>query len=163
MFIFGGMMFKKILIPTDGSPISAAAAHAGVAFAAKIGAEIVGIFVAPEYQYPIYVEMIPPNFPTEEEHKESMRKAGEIYLGEIRKAADDAGLKFSGTTVFSDATAQEIVAAAGQTGCDLIFMGSHGRSGWRKLLLGSVTSKVLSLSATPVLVHPAAQEKPAGT
>lgn len=156
-------MYKKILVPTDGSPISAAAARAGVAFAAKIGAEIVGIFVAPEYQYPIYVEMIPPNFPTEEEHKESMRKAGEIYLGEIKKAADDAGLKFSGMTVFSNATAQEIVAAAGQTGCDLIFMGSHGRSGWRKLLLGSVTSKVLSICTTPVLVHPAAEEKPADT
>lgn len=154
------MMYQKILIPTDGSPISTAAAHAGVAFARKIGAEVVGIFVAAEYQYPIYVEIIPPNFPTEEEHKESMRKAGEIYLGEIRKVAGDAGLKFSGMTVFSDATAQEIVAAAEQNGCDLIFMGSHGRSGWRKLLLGSVTSKVLSICKTPVLVH-RAEEKPA--
>lgn len=76
-------MYKKILIPTDGSPISTAAAHAGVAFAQQIAAEILGIFVAPEYQYPIYVEMIPANYLTDEEHKEAMRKAGANYLGEI--------------------------------------------------------------------------------
>ena len=84
-------MYKKILIPTDGSPISTAAARAGVAFAQQIAAEILGIFVAPEYQYPIYVEMIPANYLTDEEHKEAMRKAGANYLGEIQKVADDAG------------------------------------------------------------------------
>ena len=40
-----------------------------------------------------------------------------------------------------------------QEGCDLIFMGSHGRSGWGQLLLGSVTNKVLSHTTKPVLVH----------
>ncbi len=146
-------MYKKILIPTDGSPISTAAAHAGVAFAQQIAAEILGIFVAPEYQYPIYVEMIPANYLTDEEHKEAMRKAGANYLGEIQKTADDAGLKFSGATAFSDTPAQEIVKAAEENHCDLIFMGSHGRSGWGQLLLGSVTTKVLSMSPIPVLVY----------
>jgi nucleotide-binding universal stress UspA family protein len=153
------MMYKKVLIPTDGSPISTAAAYAAVAFAKKVSAEIIGVFVAPDYQYPFYSEMIPPNLPTEEEHKDSMRKTGDIYLGEIRKAAESAGLKFSGLIVFSDATAQEIVKAAGQNGCDLIFMGSHGRGGWGQLLLGSVTTKVLSTCKIPVLVY-RAEEKP---
>jgi nucleotide-binding universal stress UspA family protein len=156
------MMYQKILIPTDGSPMSTAAAQAGVAFAKKIGAQVVGLFVAPEYQYPIYVDMIPPNFPTEEEHKDSLRKAGDNYLGEIRKSAEEAGLAFSGSTVFSDATAKEIIKAAEQNGCDLIFMGSHGRSGWGQLLLGSVTTKVLSTCKTPVLVY-RTQEQPAKT
>jgi len=43
--------------------------------------------------------------------------------------------------------------AAKEHGCDLIFMGSHGRSGLSRLLLGSVTSKVLSISETSVLVY----------
>jgi nucleotide-binding universal stress UspA family protein len=45
------------------------------------------------------------------------------------------------------------VAVAEAQQCDLIFMGSHGRSGWGQLLLGSVTNKVLSHTTRPVLVH----------
>ena len=146
-------MYKKILIPTDGSALSNAAAHAGVTFARQLGAEVVGIHVAPEYQYPIYAEVIPPDYPTLEGHNAEMRKAGEIYLGEIEKAATAAGVKFSGKTVISDRTAQEIVAAVDEQHCDLIFIGSHGRSGWQRLLLGSVTSKVLATSQIPVLVY----------
>jgi nucleotide-binding universal stress UspA family protein len=52
-----------------------------------------------------------------------------------------------------DATALKIVGIAEQEGCDLIFMGSHGRSGWGQILLGSVTNKVLSHTTRPVLVH----------
>lgn len=146
-------MYKKILVPTDGSSIATAAARAGVEFARQSRAEVVGIFVAPDYQYPIYTEMLPPDYQTEEEYKASMRKAGGGYLGEIRKAADAGKVKFSQTIAFSDRTAQQIVDTAQRNGCDLIFIGSHGRSGWGQLLLGSVTSKVLSACEIPVLVY----------
>jgi nucleotide-binding universal stress UspA family protein len=146
-------MYKKILIPTDGSDLSNATALAGVDFAKQVGTEIIGIFVAPEYQYPIYVEMIPPSYPTEEEYQASMRKAGEVHLDAIRTAAGNAGVKFTGLIVFSDAVAREITHAAQENACDLIFMGSHGRSGWGQAILGSVTAKVLSTCQIPVLVH----------
>ena len=146
-------MYNKILIPTDGSDISKSATRAGVEFARQLDAKVLGIFIAPEYQYPIYVEVIPPSFPTEEEYRASMIKAGEIYLDDMRNEADAAGVKFSAVTVFSDAIAREIVHAAEHNGCDLIFMGSHGRSGWGQALLGSVTTKVLSTCQIPVLVH----------
>jgi nucleotide-binding universal stress UspA family protein len=145
-------VFKKILLPTDGSPLANMAALAGVKFACELGAEVIGIFVAPEYRYPIYVEVIPPDFPTQEEYEASMRETGEVYFADIRKAAVDAGLKFTGITLFSDATAKAIADTADEQQCDLIFMGSHGRSGWAQLLLGSVTSKVLALARIPVLV-----------
>jgi nucleotide-binding universal stress UspA family protein len=151
-------MYQKILIPTDGSPMSTAAAYAGVALARQLAAGIVGIFVAPEFQYPIYLDIVPANYPTEVEFKVSMRKAGEDYLAEIQKAAADAGLKFTGTVVFSDATAKQIVATAEEKHCDLIFMGSHGRSGWGQVLLGSVTSKVLATCQIPVLVYRSKQQ-----
>lgn len=150
-------MYKKILIPTDGAPVSTVAAHAGVAFAQLVSAEILSVFVAPEYQYSIYFEMVPPNYPNVEEYKASMSKAGEECFKEIKDAADKAGLRFSGMTVFADATAQAIVKVAEDNGCDLIFMGSHGRSGWGQLLLGSVTAKVLSMCQIPVLVYRAKQ------
>lgn len=151
-------MFKKILIPTDGSSTSNAAALAGIEFAKQIAAEIVGIFVAPEYHYPVYVEIIPPSYPSEEEYDASMRKAGEAYFATLREGAAAAGLKFSGITVLSDATAQHIVQAAKENHCDMIFMGSHGRSGWGQLLLGSVTTKVLSLCNVPVMVYRTSKE-----
>ena len=146
-------MYQKILIPTDGSAISNSAAHAGVEFAKQINAEVTALYVAPEYQYPIYVEIIPPSYPTEAEYEASMLKAGEIHLKMIKDEAIASGLKFTGLTIFSDNTAAQIIHTAEDCKCDLIFMGSHGRGGWGHLLLGSVTTKVLSLCQIPVLVY----------
>lgn len=146
-------MFKKVLLPTDGSDISTEAALEGVNFAGQNRAEVLGLFVAPEYQYPVSVGIIPPTYPTEDEYEESMRKIGEEYLQPIREAAEGAGLPYSGMVVFANATGPQIAAVAKSSGCDLIFMASHGRTGLSHLLLGSVTSKVLSTCTVPVLVY----------
>ncbi|MGZ3158106.1 MAG: universal stress protein [Burkholderiaceae bacterium] len=151
-------MYKKILIPTDGSPLSTAAAYAGIALARHLGAEVVGVTIVPEYQYPLFLDMVPPDYPDPEEQKTARQKTGESYLKEIEKAAADAGLKFSGITTISDTPAQQIVATAEAQHCDLIFIGSHGRSGWSQLLLGSVTAKVLAICQIPVLVYRSKQE-----
>jgi nucleotide-binding universal stress UspA family protein len=118
-----------------------------------MGAEVLALFVAPEYQYPVYVEIVPPAYPSEEEYAQQMQRLGEEYMGSIMRAAQGCGLKHACMTAFSDAAALKIVDVAEQQHCDLIFMGSHGRSGWGQLLLGSVTNKVLSHTTKPVLVH----------
>ncbi|UVW27752.1 universal stress protein [Massilia sp. H6] len=146
-------MYRKILIATDGSAVSQHTACAGVKFAQQMGAEVLALFVAPGYQYPVYVEIIPPSYPSEEEYMEQMRRLGQDYMGKIMRAAEEAGLKHACMTAFSDSAALKIVEVAEQESCDLIFMGSHGRSGWGQLLLGSVTNKVLSHTTKPVLVH----------
>lgn len=146
-------MYEKILIPTDGSELAAAAAQAGIGFAKQNGSEVTGLYVAPEYQYPVSMEIIPPNYPSEEEYEALVRKTGEGYLDNMRKAAADAGLKYNGIVVFSNRTAQKIVQVAEEKDCDLIFIGSHGRGGFGQLLLGSVTAKVLSMCEIPVLVY----------
>ena len=146
-------MYQKILITTDGSAVSQHTACAGVQFAQQMGAEVLALFVAPDYQYPVYVEIVPPSYPSEEEYIEQMRRMGQEYMGSIMRSADQCGLKHACMTAFSDAAALKIVEVAEQQQCDLIFMGSHGRSGWGQLLLGSVTNKVLSQTTKPVLVH----------
>jgi nucleotide-binding universal stress UspA family protein len=146
-------MYQKILITTDGSSVSQHTACAGVKFARQMGAEVLALFVAPEYQYPVYVEIVPPAYPSEEEYAQQMQRLGEEYMGSIMRAAEGCGLKHACMTAFSDAAALKIVDVAEQQHCDLIFMGSHGRSGWGQLLLGSVTNKVLSHTTKPVLVH----------
>jgi len=146
-------MYHKILITTDGSAVSQHTACAGVKFAQQMGAEVLALFVAPEYQYPVYVEIIPPSYPSEEEYIAQMRRMGEEYMGKILRSCAAAGLTTTSMTAFSDSAALKIVDVAEHEGCDLIFMGSHGRSGWNQLLLGSVTNKVLSHTTRPVLVH----------
>ena len=152
-------MYTKILIPTDGSRLAELAAQAGVDFASMCDAEIVGLYVAPEYQYPVSVEVIPPTYPTEEEYKQATRKTGEEYFAGLASAAAESRLRFTCMTAYSNKPAHKIVEVARQQDCDLIFIGSHGRSGLEQLILGSVTSKVLSLCEIPVLVYRKKKEK----
>lgn len=146
-------MYRKILITTDGSAVSGMTACAGVKFAQQMGAEVLALFVAPEYQYPIYVEIIPPSYPSEEEYRAAMQRAGRDHVQSILDSCQKKGLACESMTAFAESTALKIVEVAENHGCDLIFIGSHGRSGWGQLLLGSVTNKVLSHSKIPVLVH----------
>jgi len=146
-------MYTKMLIPTDGSDFSRSVVLTGIEFARQLKAEVIGLFVAPEFQFPIYVEVIPPSYPSDADYQKSMQRTGDNYLKVIKEAAEANGLHFSGIVAFSELTAKKIVQTAEELQCDLIFMGSHGRSGWGQLLLGSVTSKVLSSCEIPVLVH----------
>lgn len=146
-------MFSRILIPTDGSATSTDTALAGIRFAQKFQADVFGIFVAPAFQYPLYIQTMPPCYLSDEEYRASMQTAGDTYLNELRKAAAEAGLRFSGEVIFSDAVALAIIEAAQRYRCDLIFIGSHGRSGCQQLFLGSVTLKLLSACPLPVLVY----------
>jgi nucleotide-binding universal stress UspA family protein len=149
------MLYKRILLPTDGSPLSSAAVHAGFEFARELGAELIGVYVADEYSFLIYGEggMVPANFMSEEDYRDKARAAAENYFKEVRDAATLAGVKFTSHTMFSVAPAASIVEAAEKNDCDLIFMGSHGRGALGQLLLGSVTAKVLSSCQIPVLVY----------
>ncbi|UGQ45041.1 universal stress protein [Massilia endophytica] len=146
-------MYRKILVTTDGSAVSRMTACAGVSFAQQMGAEVLALFVAPEYQYPIYVEIIPPSYPSEEEYRAAMARAGAEHVQSIVEACARKGVRCEAMTAFSESAALKIVDVAQNNGCDLIFIGSHGRSGWGQLLLGSVTNKVLSHTRIPVLVH----------
>jgi nucleotide-binding universal stress UspA family protein len=146
-------MYRKILITTDGSAVSRHTACAGVEFARQMGAQVLVLYVAPSYQYPVYVEIVPPAYPSEEDYMAHMQRVGAEHTDEVVQAARQAGLACDGMTAFADSPGLKIVDVANQQACDLIFIGSHGRSGWGHLLLGSVTNKVLSHTPKPVLVH----------
>ena len=146
-------MFKHILIPTDGSKLANEAAEAGVQLAKSLGARVTAFFAAPPATPIVFKAMIPVGYTSPEEHKEITRKAAEAYLGTVQKAARAAGVRCETLSVTDDFPADAILAAAKKRGCDLIFMGSHGRTGLRRAsLLGSQTHKVLSQSPVPVLV-----------
>jgi nucleotide-binding universal stress UspA family protein len=145
-------MFKKILLPNDGSPVSRKAVKQGVALAKSIGAKVVGFFSPEDYRVLMYSEYIPPTLMSEEEFAAQAEKAAHKHLGLVEKAAKDAGVPYEGFYLSGIAPWEAIVEAAKKKKCDLICMGSHGRSGLAGLVLGSQTTKVLTHSKIPVLV-----------
>jgi nucleotide-binding universal stress UspA family protein len=146
-------VFKHILIPTDGSALSRAAAAAGIELAAKVGARVTGLFAAPAPTPIVYRALLPVGYMTPDEHAELTRRAAKKYLGTIDALARRAGVKCEGVSVTDEYPAHAILEAARQRRCDLIFMASHGRRGITGALLGSETQKVLHDSRIPVLVY----------
>lgn len=131
----------KILVPLDGSDTSERALEMAVEAAKTLGAELVlytGVSF-PRTGFPSAVE----------QYVEHGLKAAEKYLEE--QAAKCEGVAVS--TVVRDTTPSHgIVKAANDLGADMIVMGSHGRSGVSRWILGSVTENVVQTSDLPVLV-----------
>lgn len=146
-------MFKHILVPTDGSPLSAAAVARAVEFAREIGARLTFFYAKPEYPVAFYGEgaLIDPTTP--EKFAEMTEAQARQILAECERVAQEAGVPHSSLSVTSDIPYEAIIEAAHQAGCDLIFMASHGRRGLSGLLLGSETQKVLTHTKIPVLVY----------
>jgi nucleotide-binding universal stress UspA family protein len=82
----------------------------------------------------------------------ALDEAATGLLAEVKKKADAAGIAAGTTKVTDSFPAEGITAKAAEIGADLIVMGSHGRRGLGRLLLGSQTSNVLAHSKIPVLV-----------
>ncbi|MYN14597.1 universal stress protein [Pusillimonas sp. TS35] len=147
-------MFKKILIPTDGSSLSAQAANKGVCFAREIGAEIIALHVTQPFAATVGFDGMAAAYAiTDEDYDKTAQEQAQKYLKAVLDRAETAGVKAKGRSVSNFNVADGLVQVAEEEGCDLIFIGSHGRSGLSRLLLGSVTNKVLSLAKTAVLVY----------
>lgn len=146
-------MFKHILVPTDGSQLSLDTAKRAVEFAREAGARITFYFAKPDYPVAFYGEgaLIDPTTP-EKFAEMADAQAGDILAG-CKGLADAAGVSSDAASSTSDIPYEAIIEAATNSGCDLIFMASHGRRGISGLLLGSETQKVLTHSKIPVLVY----------
>jgi nucleotide-binding universal stress UspA family protein len=90
---------------------------------------------------------------TDDDYDKANAEQGQKHLKAIVDRAETAGVKFSAHAVSNFNIADGIVQAVIDYHCDMIFIGSHGRSGFSRLLLGSVTTKVLALTHSPVLVY----------
>jgi len=145
-------MYKNILIPTDGSALSRNAAANGVKLAKLVGARVTGFFAAPPAT-PLEYKGLLPVYIDPQKHARAIENATQQYLAVIEKAAKAAGVRCKTVSVINDFPAYAIVAAAKRYGCDLIFIASHGRRGFKASMLGSETQKVLAASSIPVLVY----------
>lgn len=136
-------MIKKILLPFDGSSFSEKAGEYAIYLAKSLGAQLVAVHV-------IKVGA------TEKLEGESIEKVklkqAEICFSSIKSKAEKELIEMETKILVSRTIADAILEEAKDGEYDLIIMGSHGLSGFRKLILGSVTEEVIKKSTIHVLI-----------
>ena len=140
-------MYRHILIPTDGSELAEHGVAHGLALAKSLGAKVSVIFVVEPFS-----ELTGRFLEAVATYAQLRREQAASVLNRVANAAKEAGVSCETIQVENEQPHQGIIAAAEEKGCDLVVMSSHGRSGLSKLLVGSVTNKVLAHAKTPVLV-----------
>jgi nucleotide-binding universal stress UspA family protein len=135
-------MYDRILLPTDGSEGTNRAVRQAIDLAAETGAELHVLFVVEDMPYA--PEMM------DEQVEMRLREIGQKAVEDIRERADETGVDVE--SVVEDGTPhQAILNYADSEDIDLIVMGTHGRSGLDRYLLGSVTERIVRSSDVPVL------------
>ncbi len=136
---------NNILICTDGSEFSQGAIREGLSLVKKTGAKVTAVSVLdfnPELQA-LAPDLI-------DKMETDIRK----HLSEIREKAKEESIELTAFTVLSATPYVEIVKEAQRIGADLIVMGRRGKTGLKKLLIGSVTKRVIGQAPCSVLVVP---------
>jgi nucleotide-binding universal stress UspA family protein len=146
-------MYARILIATDGSELADRAIDHGVQLAKLAGSEVTIVTVTEPVTivgggYATVVGGVDP-IP---ELIEAQEKSARDLLQRAANRAADQGLTVKTVLVDNSFAAEGIVATANEIGAELIIMGSHGRRGLNRLLLGSQTNNVLAHTKLPVLV-----------
>jgi nucleotide-binding universal stress UspA family protein len=142
-------MFKRILVPTDGSELSGRAVATALGLAKALGAEVMTLCVKEPFPYGAVAEMQPT---PPQEFFDAQERAAARHVRAVIDACDAAGIVCHAQTVEGLQPWEAIVAHAAEQRCDLLVMGSHGRSGLASFLLGSETHDVLKHTKVPVLV-----------
>ena len=143
-------MYKKILVPTDGSDLSIAAIKGADEFAKPLKASLILLTVIEPYNYTAINEYRPESV---DEYDERMLALAQDRLTEARNIVHAAGLEAKTISIKNFSPADTIVTVSEEERCDCIFMASHGRKGLQAVLLGSETQKVLAFSKLPVMVY----------
>jgi len=144
-------MYKHILIPTDGSELSAKAEAAGLTLARTLDAKVTALTVTQPFQLIAADPMLA--IGSEPEWEKAQVARAEKTLDRVKTTAAAIGVPVETVRRVHHQPYQAIIETARERGCDLVFMASHGRSGVAALVLGSETMKVLTHCKVPVLVY----------
>lgn len=145
-------MYKRILVATDGSALSAKAVTHAIDLASLSGAELVALKVTSVGQVSYQEGTTRTSMAEVARTEERQAELGQEVVNSVKVSAAAKGVTAQAITVKSELIAEAIISAADKYKCDLIVMASHGRRGINRVLLGSETMQVLTHSKTPVLV-----------
>ena len=140
-------MYRKILVPLDGSPLAEKALEHAVKLAKVFDSEIIlfqvvhfmPIYGSPELVAPLIVD-------------EKQKEYAEKYMTGITRETEGKGLKVKSVVKTGQQVAVEVIDFAKEAGVDLIIMCTRGRSGISRWVLGSTAHKVLVRAETPILL-----------
>lgn len=145
-------MYKRILVATDGTKLSAKAVSNAIAMAGLCQAELLALKVVPRYPQSYFEGSLPLSATEVGRIEGQWASEGQAVVDKVVAQAAKEGVKAKALIVKSDLVAEAVISAAKKHKVDLIIMASHGRRGLKRLLLGSETQHVLTHSHTPVLV-----------
>jgi len=146
-------MYKHILVPTDGSLLSARTLRSAVSFAHSLGARITFLYVEPDYAADLYGDADVLRMISPEQFDEVYRFRAREILSKAEAVAKTEGVVCDSISCVGGPPHEAIVEAVGQQGCDMIYMSSRGRGGATGMAIGSATLKTLIHAPVPVFVH----------
>ncbi len=142
-------MFTHILVPVDGSPTAAVAVNKAAALAKVFNSQVTAVYVIDPYPF----TGVGADFAYgQAQYLTAATTEAHTALDAVKTLMEQAGVAVEIVVGEGHSVHNGIMEAAKATGADLIVMGSHGRKGLEKLVLGSVTQRVLADSLIPVLV-----------
>ena len=143
------MAYHNILVPVDGSETSHAAVEKAVEFAKAFGSKItvVQALVLDPYIAAEYISASQTN-----DLIERARTSIEESLAAAKAKFNEQGIEVETKLLEGQVIHREIIRAAEELHADLIIIGSHGRTGFKKLFLGSVAQSLLGESHVPILI-----------
>lgn len=144
-------MFHRILVATDGSATAQRGVREAIALAAQQHAQLTMLYVVNFYAAVAQMQMS--NERLFERHLQAMRHAGHVALDRAGSQAHAAGV--SPRLLLREARvdrAAEAIVAEARTGYDLLVLGTHGRRGWQRFVMGSDAEEVLRTASIPVLL-----------
>ena len=142
-------MFKHILVPVDGSATALQAVDTAIGLAKAHGSRVTAVFVVDPYPF----TGVGTDFAYgQAEYLSAATAEANTAIKAAKALFEAAGVAVDSSVIESHSTWRGVVEAADSAGADLIVMGSHGRKGLEKLVLGSVTQAVLSHTRRSVLV-----------
>ncbi|RWA72882.1 universal stress protein [Mesorhizobium sp.] len=147
-------MYKHILIATDGSELAGKGVAHGLELAKGLGAAATFVHVTEPFPALAWGGAMA-GYVTGDElvyYEESARKYAREVLDKCKADADALGVASNSLHIENRTPAEAILDTARTQACDLIVMASHGRRGIGRLVLGSQTAEVVSLTEIPVLV-----------
>jgi nucleotide-binding universal stress UspA family protein len=144
-------MFKRILVAVDGSDTSEHALTQAMDLARSHGAQLLVLHVVEEVFLNVGEEIVDPRA-LWQALAAGGKKTLEHYAEQVRAAGLTAESRLIELRDLGETVAGSIVNEAESWGADLIALGTHGRRGWRRLLLGSTAEEVARLAKTPVLL-----------
>jgi len=142
-------MFKHILLPVDGSSTSLTAVEKARGLAQAFGSAVTVIYVIDPYAF----SGVGTDFAYgQAQYLGAATVEANEALGGARQLLEAAGITVTASIVESHTIYRGILETAASAGADLIVMGSHGRRGLEKLVLGSVAAQVLAHAHLPILI-----------